>query len=60
MDTVQVDVASGRGFIRGCVYTAKGELIASTSQEGVIRADVSGKKPTREHERNGETDKAKL
>lgn len=60
MDTVQVDVASGRGFVRGCVYTEKGELVASTSQEGVIRADISGKKPTREFERNGDKDKAKL
>ncbi|GMK57547.1 hypothetical protein CspeluHIS016_0403810 [Cutaneotrichosporon spelunceum] len=62
MDAVQVDVASGRGFVRGCVYTEKGHLVASTSQEGVIRGDISGKKPTMEHKRNAreETDKAKL
>ncbi|BEI86339.1 hypothetical protein CcaverHIS002_0606260 [Cutaneotrichosporon cavernicola] len=64
MDAVQVDVASGRGFVRGCVYTENGYLVASTSQEGVIRADISGKKPTMEHKRHqdaeNETDKAKL
>ncbi|KLT46172.1 Thioesterase/thiol ester dehydrase-isomerase [Cutaneotrichosporon oleaginosum] len=58
MDSVQVDVASGRGFVRGCVYTENGHLVASTSQEGVIRADISGKKPTLEHTRN--KDQAKL
>jgi acyl-CoA thioesterase len=54
MDAVQVDVASGRGFVRGCVYTENGHLVASTSQEGVIRADISGKKPTLEHHRNAD------
>lgn len=60
MESVKVDVASGRGFVRGCVYTEDGHLIASTSQEGVIRADISGKKPRREHERQQDSDKAKL
>lgn len=57
METVAVDVASGRGLVRGRVYTEKGVLVAATSQEGVIRADTGeGKRPTREMDKN----KAKL
>lgn len=52
MEAVEVDVAAGRGFVRGEVYTQKGHLIATTSQEGVCRADVAGVKPTAELERN--------
>jgi acyl-CoA thioesterase len=53
METVAVDVASGRGLVRGLVYTEKGHLLAATQQEGVIRADMGeGYKPTREIERN--------
>lgn len=53
MEAVSVDVASGRGLVRGLVYTEKGHLLAATSQEGVIRADLGeGIRPTREIERN--------
>jgi len=57
MESVLVDVASGRGFVRGLVYTENGHLLAATSQEGVIRANFGeGQRPTRETDRN----KAKL
>ena len=39
MEAVITDVASGRGMVRGLVYTEKGVLIAVTSQEGVVRVD---------------------
>lgn len=58
MESVMVDVASGRGFVRGLLYTDKGVLVAATSQEGVVRADFGGgMRPRREKDRH---DKAKL
>lgn len=55
MEAAAVDVASGRGVVRGTVYSHKGDLLATTLQEGVVRADFSGGKirPTREVDRNG-------
>ncbi|KAF7339926.1 DNA repair protein RAD14 [Mycena venus] len=44
--------ASGRGIVYGQLYTRKGKLVAATTQEGVVRADIRG--PTEE------TTKAKL
>jgi acyl-CoA thioesterase 8 len=44
MEGVVVDVASGRGVVRGLIYTEDGVLIATTLQEGVVRADTRGKK----------------
>jgi hypothetical protein len=53
MESAAVDIASGRGLVRGLVYTEKGTLVAATSQEGVIRADFGeGIRPTRETDRN--------
>lgn len=34
------DVTAGRGVVRGLLYTAGGVLLAVTSQEGVVRADL--------------------
>ncbi|WVQ95093.1 acyl-CoA thioesterase II [Kwoniella sp. CBS 9459] len=42
MESQAVDVASGRGVVQGRVYTSQGVLIAVTSQEGVVRADLKG------------------
>lgn len=44
MEGVITDVASGRGVVRGLIYTQDGVLIATTLQEGVVRADTRGKK----------------
>jgi acyl-CoA thioesterase 8 len=44
MESVITDVASGRGVVRGLIYTEDGVLIATTLQEGVVRADTRGKK----------------
>jgi acyl-CoA thioesterase 8 len=44
MDSPLTDVASGRGVVRGLLYTADGLLVATTFQEGVVRADLGGKK----------------
>lgn len=33
---------SGRGVVHGKIYTQDGKLVAVTSQEGVVRADVRG------------------
>lgn len=38
MQSVAADVGSGRGLVRGALYTAKGRLIGTTLQEGVVRA----------------------
>ena len=43
METEAVDVAAGRGLVRGLVYTSKGELVAGTLQEGVVRADFGSR-----------------
>lgn len=40
MEAASTDADSGRGMVRGLVYTEKGVLIAVTSQEGVVRADM--------------------
>ncbi|KAK8854686.1 acyl-CoA thioesterase II [Kwoniella newhampshirensis] len=42
MESQAVDVASGRGTVKGCVYTLDGVLVAVTGQEGVVRADLRG------------------
>ncbi|WWD19170.1 acyl-CoA thioesterase II [Kwoniella shandongensis] len=42
MESQVVDVASGRGTVKGYVYTQDGVLVAVTSQEGVVRADLRG------------------
>ncbi|OCF32742.1 acyl-CoA thioesterase II [Kwoniella heveanensis BCC8398] len=42
MESQAVDVASGRGVVQGRVYTSQGVLVAVTSQEGVVRADLKG------------------
>lgn len=42
MESVTADVGSGRGLVRGSVYTKEGRLIAATLQEGVVRADLKG------------------
>ncbi|KAJ7275358.1 thioesterase-like superfamily-domain-containing protein [Mycena haematopus] len=34
--------ASGRGIVHGQLYTRKGKLVAVTTQEGVVRADIRG------------------
>lgn len=41
METVVVDIAAGRAVVRGLVYTQDGVLVAVTSQEGVVRADLN-------------------
>lgn len=43
-----VDLKVGRGYITGRVYTEDGVLIATTSQEGVVRAQTPGVRPRRE------------
>lgn len=42
MESVVADVGAGRGLVRGAVFTRRGDLIASTLQEGVVRADLKG------------------
>ncbi|WVQ80157.1 acyl-CoA thioesterase II [Cryptococcus sp. DSM 104549] len=44
MESQAVDLATGRGIARGRVYSANGHLLATTGQEGVVRANVKGKK----------------
>jgi hypothetical protein len=48
VETTVADLTTGRGFVNGRVYTQDGVLIAGTSQEGVVRPHMSGKKPRRE------------
>lgn len=43
MEAEAVDVPAGRGFSRGTLYTEDGELVATTSQEGALRAAQGGK-----------------
>ena len=38
MQSVAADVGSGRGLVRGALYTKAGMLIGTTLQEGVVRA----------------------
>jgi len=40
MESSIADVSSGRGVVRGYLYTGEGRLLAVTSQEGVVRADL--------------------
>jgi acyl-CoA thioesterase 8 len=40
MEAAIVDVPAGRGVVRGLIYTQNGVLLATTSQEGVVRADL--------------------
>jgi len=47
MEATITDVPSGRGVVRGLLYTKDGTLVATALQEGVVRADVSGKKKER-------------
>ncbi|GMK56732.1 hypothetical protein CspeluHIS016_0305720 [Cutaneotrichosporon spelunceum] len=51
METQVVDLASGRGQMVGRVYTKEGVLIATTSQEGVVRAQKNGVKARTESSR---------
>ncbi|KAJ7357042.1 thioesterase-like superfamily-domain-containing protein [Mycena albidolilacea] len=37
---------SGRGIVYGQLYTRKGKLVAATTQEGVVRADIRGPEDT--------------
>ena len=53
IEAVVVDTEPGRGVVRGRIYTDKGELIAVTMQEGVVRA--GGRPKT-----NMQADRAKL
>ncbi|KXN83580.1 Acyl-coenzyme A thioesterase 8 [Leucoagaricus sp. SymC.cos] len=39
---------SGRGVVHGKIYTQDGKLVAVTSQEGVVRADIRG--PTQKND----------
>ncbi|KAF9452530.1 Thioesterase/thiol ester dehydrase-isomerase [Macrolepiota fuliginosa MF-IS2] len=41
---------SGRGVVHGRIYTRDGKLVAVTSQEGVVRADVRGPQTTNQSE----------
>jgi acyl-CoA thioesterase len=43
MEAAAVDVAAGRGVVRGMLYTEGGDLVATTSQEGAVRAARGGK-----------------
>ncbi len=47
MESAIADVASGRGVVRGLLYTQDGVLVAATAQEGVVRADFGGGKAER-------------
>jgi len=40
MDSPLTNVAAGRGVVRGLLYTVEGILVATTLQEGVVRADL--------------------
>lgn len=51
MEAQVVDLASGRGHMVGRVYTQDGVLIATTSQEGVVRARKEGVRPRKESAR---------
>ena len=42
MEATAVDIAAGRGVTRAVLYTEDGHLVASTAQEGVIRAARAG------------------
>ncbi|EIW68264.1 hypothetical protein TREMEDRAFT_16478, partial [Tremella mesenterica DSM 1558] len=43
MESALADVGSGRGVVRGTIYTQRGVLIATTLQEGVMRVDSKGR-----------------
>jgi len=49
---------SGRGVVHGRIYTRDGKLVAVTSQEGVVRADV--REPQVSKQVKAETQSAKL
>ncbi|BEI79858.1 hypothetical protein CcaverHIS002_0103870 [Cutaneotrichosporon cavernicola] len=51
METQVVDLAIGRGQMVGRVYTQDGVLIATTSQEGVVRAQKDGVRARKESAR---------
>ncbi|TXT15630.1 hypothetical protein VHUM_00133 [Vanrija humicola] len=52
MEAAAVDVPSGRGTVRGLLYTDTGYLVATTEQEGVVRASFGkGQRPTTEAKR---------
>jgi acyl-CoA thioesterase 8 len=40
MESAIADVRSGRGLVRGTLYTPQGVMVAATLQEGVVRADL--------------------
>ncbi|KAL1413360.1 acyl-CoA thioesterase [Vanrija albida] len=53
MEAASVDVPSGRGLVRGLLYTDDGYLLATTAQEGVVRASFGkDQRPTTEARRN--------
>ena len=60
MQAALTDVGSGRGIVRGLLYTWDGVLIAVTSQEGVVRADLRGLGERGVTEGGGFEGKAKL
>lgn len=41
MQSVAADVGSGRGLVRGALYTREGRLVGATLQEGVVRASFA-------------------
>jgi acyl-CoA thioesterase 8 len=45
MEAAMTDVNSGRGIVRGLLYTEDGVLISVTSQEGVVRPYIKKKEP---------------
>jgi acyl-CoA thioesterase 8 len=60
MEAAIVDVPAGRGVVRGLIYTQNGVLLATTSQEGVVRADLGkAEKGLVEGRGVGEEDEAK-
>jgi len=46
IETDAVDVEAGRGLTRGLLFTEDGHLVATTSQEGAVRAARAGKGPS--------------
>ena len=43
MESAVADVRSGRGVVRGVLFTPEGLVVATSLQEGVVRADWGGK-----------------
>lgn len=60
MQAVAADVGSGRGLVRGALYTKAGRLIGTTLQEGVVRASFGKEKEKAKAQESTSKREAKL